>query len=295
MADLLADILLETGGTIFLDVTIGNAGYFKKMLNLSQRDFHFYGIDLDEEALKRAKRNLRYSNLSLKCANNLNLSHIAKEWGVEKFDGICGDFGLSWDQLLDSSRGFSYKSTGALDMRFSIEQDTNAADLVNNLPKDELIGIFKDIGQERFSRRIANEIISLRPLETCDQLTDIVRKIYRGKSVEKCLSRIYMSLRVTVNKELEAIDQLLPAALDLLSKGGRFVFLSYNSNEDRRVKNFFQHWSKACRCKPESPVCTCDRTPRLKILTKKAITPSKKEIINNPMSRAAKLRAAQKL
>jgi len=158
-----------------------------------------------------------------------------------------------------------------------------------------LTRIFREIGEERLAKPIAAEIIKNRPVKKTEELAGIVSRICPGQHEAKSLSRIFMALRVVVNDELSAIDKVLPAALNLLRVGGVMVMLSYDSHEDKRVKEFFSYWSKTCHCPPEIPMCVCNTIPKLKVLTPRIIRPSEKELEFNRRSRSAKLRAAKRI
>lgn len=288
--------MIETGGHVFLDLTIGGASYFELLLKKLQVRLDLYGIDSDPEAIKMSKARLRGAgNVNLVCGRHGRLSEYARTWNVSHFDAIIGDFGLSSDQLDDPGRGFSHRLQGPLDMRYSPETDLTAADIINTFDKRELAGVIRKYGGERLSGPVAAEIIKNRPLETTTQLARIVRKVCAGRHVEKSLARVMMAFRMVVNQELEEIESVLPVAFDLLRPGGRMIMISYGSDHDSIIKRFFKDGARKCICPVDAPVCTCRNQPRLKLLTKKPVRPDTEEISRNPRASSALLRVAEKL
>ena len=296
LVETVTDYLLDTKGDKFLDLTLGSGGYFIRLLQKTKKKLTLYGIDRDPEAIKRATSRLSpFENVNIIYGNHSDLEMIAQEEKIPGLDGIIGDWGISRELLENPDRGFAHKFEGPLDMRYSPDDPTTAADLLNTLPQDDLAAIIKKYGEERFAKPIAREIVKNRPLTKSSELSSIVHKVCPGKYEIKSLSRVYMALRVFLNEELDAIDNAMAAALKLLRVGGVLICLSYDSTEDKKVKRFFSHWSKKCHCPPEFPVCVCDTKPKLLVLTPKVITPGEAEIGENPYARSAKLRAAKKM
>ncbi len=291
------DNMVATGGSTHLDCTIGGGSFFKSLWKRTGLHYNFYGIDQDTEALERATRNLAECDcrLNLKHGNFADLEEFVAEWGVSSVDSIIYDLGLSSEQIDNPARGFSFMNDGPLKMTFHEDEEENAEKFVNTASEKELADtIWKHSGEKR-SRRIAAEIIRQRPLHRTVELANLVRRVCRGKYEIKSISRVFMAIRVHLNCELLAIEKSLPVAIDLLSKGGRIIVLSYDSEEDSRVKSFFKRESASCICPPESPVCNCNYKPRLVVLTKKAIKPSPDELATNPRSSASRLRIAQRI
>ncbi len=296
LMDAIVDSLLETGGAKFLDITVNNGNYLRRIIEKSVKPVEVYGIDLDAGALERAAENLKeFDGVHLAEGNHADLKKICEGWGVSEVDGVIGDFGLSSDQLDTPERSFSHTSHFDLDMRYSRKTDQTAADLINTSTEKELKRIIWEYGGEKMAAAIAREIIKRKPVRKANELAAIVSRICSGKYLNKSLARVFMAFRVAVNRELEAISAMLPEAFDLLAKGGRLAFLAYDSNEDRLIKTFFTEKSKSCICPPEFPVCICNKKPELRILTPKPVVPGKEEVEENPRSKSARLRIAEKL
>jgi 16S rRNA (cytosine1402-N4)-methyltransferase len=231
-----------------------------------------------------------------------DLERVAREHGFDAVDGILLDLGLSSDQLADESRGFSFSSIG-LDMRFDPTRGQPASTLVNKLSAEELADILYRYGEERASRRIARAIVAARPIESAQQLAEVVERAsgsrppMRGRRRGKThpATRTFQALRIAVNDELGALGSVLPQAVELLHSGGRLVVITFHSLEDRIVKSFFRTESRDCICPPGQPACTCGHRAILKIVTAKPVGPSAVEVSANPRARSAKLRAAERL
>jgi 16S rRNA (cytosine1402-N4)-methyltransferase len=212
-------------------------------------------------------------------------------------DGILLDLGLSSMQLDDGSRGFAFRHDAPLDMRFDpTSNDPTAADLVNGLDETELANLIYEYGEESNSRRIARAIVEARPVETTTQLAEIVARTHRGPR-EKIhpATQTFQALRIAVNHELEAVEIVLPMALNLLKGGGRLAVITFHSLEDRIVKQYFKHEATDCICPPRQPICTCDHHASLVLVNRKPLTASDAEIQQNPRARSAKLRIIEKL
>jgi len=272
-------------GKNFIDCTLGEGGHAQVILEKIKPEGRVLGIDLDPETLKKLKPT---KNLLLFKGNFKDLKTIVKKTGIKPINGILFDLGLSSGQLEESGKGFSYKKDEPLDMRIDNSSSLTAKEIINKWSFEDLYKIFKEYGEEKFSRRIAKKIIEKRKeeiIQSTFQLKKVIlqaipfSKTKRGKG-GRVLARIFQALRIVVNDELENLKQGLIQAVDILDSGGRLVVISFHSLEDRIVKRFLKE-------KQEEGF--------LKILTKKPITPSAKEIINNPKSRSAKLRAAVKL
>ncbi len=290
------NVLLEGDRKLFLDCTLGAGGHSEALLDAAKQPIKIFGIDKDPEALVLAKEKLKNrKGIVLEQGDYALLDEVAERFGLLGFDGILADLGQSSDQMEDSARGFSHRIDGKLDMRYNPQSDLMAQEIVNEYSASELTDIFRRYGQERMSKRIAETIVRSRPVVGTVQLADLIRKSCPGKHIRKTLARIFMALRIVVNDELTAIEKLMPGAHKLLKPGGRMVFISYDSNQDRIVKDFFRLKSRTCVCPDTLPVCVCNTTPELKILTRRVIKPGSEEIETNPRSRSARLRAAEKL
>jgi 16S rRNA (cytosine1402-N4)-methyltransferase len=211
-------------------------------------------------------------------------------------DGVLLDLGLSSMQLDTQERGFSFQTEAPLDMRFDPGGKTSAADLVNHLDEAELADLIYRYGEERRSRQVARAIVRARPITTTTQLANLVAKVTgSGKSRIHPATRTFQALRIAVNNELEALEDVLPQTIEALKPGGRLAVISFHSLEDRIVKQFVRRESRDCICPPRQPVCTCGHKATLRELTSKPIRPQEDEIRANPRSRSARLRVAERI
>jgi len=286
----------------FIDCTLGGGGHAQEILKLTGPKGKLLGIDLDPQSINAAKEKLQsFGDRAILINDNFkNLKKIIYDaGGFNHISGILFDLGISSYELEDQTRGFSFRGSAFLDMRFGATEKT-AAYIINQYKEENLTRIFKDYGEERYAKQIAREIVTerkIQPIRTTEQLVKLIEKVYQHKPKLKIhpATKIFQALRIEVNHELENLQQVLPQAMELLVKGGRLVVISFHSLEDRIVKEFMKNEAKGCICPPKLPICTCNHKPSLKILTKKIIIPSLGEIKNNPRSRSAKLRAAMKL
>ena len=220
--------------------------------------------------------------------------------GIDKVDGILLDLGVSSPQIDDPNRGFSYSKPAPLDMRMDTEQELDAKAVINGYSEEELAKIFFEYGEEKLSRKIARAIVREREKEeitTTDRLADIIERCYpagyRFKHGHPA-KRVFQAVRIEVNGELDAIEPTVRAAISHLVPGGRCAFISFQSLEDRIVKETYREALGSCTCPKDFPVCVCGHKPQIEILTKKPILPSAAELAVNPRSRSAKLRVAEK-
>jgi 16S rRNA (cytosine1402-N4)-methyltransferase len=296
LSDVLTALDPRPGGR-FIDGTLGAGGHAEAILQASAPDGRLLGLDADPAALSLARQTLApYADrIRLVNANFSQVARIAHSYDFSPVDGILLDLGLSSMQLDAVERGFSFQSEGPLDMRYDPTGATTAADLVNNLPADELADLIYRFGEERRSRAIARAIVAARPLHTTRELADVIARAAGGRRQARIhpATRTFQALRIAVNDELEALRNTLPQALTLLSPGGRIAVISFHSLEDRIVKNFFVQESKDCICPPEQLVCTCGHKATLRIITRKPISANPAEIEANPRARSAKLRVAE--
>lgn len=280
-----------------MDATVGAGGHAEGILKASAPDGQLIGFDLDPQALALASQRLssfagRYTLLQ---ASYTTLQSSLQAHGWSAVDGILLDLGVSSMELDTPERGFSFLNDGPLDMRFSPTAPTTAADLVNHLSEAELADLLWRYGEEQQSRRIARAIVNARPLVSTRQLADLIRSLFPGPSRLHPATRTFQALRIAVNNELDGLQATLPQAVELLAPAGRLAIISFHSLEDRIVKQFLRREASNCICPPEQPVCTCNHRATLQIITKHAIIPSAAEISQNPRSRSAKLRIAEKL
>lgn len=285
-----------------IDCTLGGGGHAKAILERTSPNGKLLGIDLDPAAIMAAKSNLVEFKKRLVLVNDnyKNLKKITYVAGFNKIDSILLDLGLSSYEMQDSRRGFSFQGDQPLDMRFGNQGET-AADILNNYSEQRLSNIFKEFGEERYSRQVAKQITVQRkkqPFKKTSQLVNLIEKVYQGKPKPKKIhvaTKVFQALRIAVNDELDNLNKILPDCLDLLPPHGRLVVISFHSLEDRLVKHFFKQEAKDCLCPPKLPVCQCNHQAQIKILTKKVVTPTIAEVETNPRSRSAKLRAVIKI
>jgi 16S rRNA (cytosine1402-N4)-methyltransferase len=271
----------------FIDATIGGGGHAFAILARTAPDGKLIGIDANKAAIENLKERIPdkdKNRLILICDNFSNLQNIVSKFNINPVRGILADLGFSSQELEASGRGFSFLRDEPLDMRYG-DDELNAEKIINEWTEDELIKIFQDYGEERFSRRIADEIIRerrLKEIKTTFQLSEIIKKatpsFYHHRRLHPA-TKVFQALRIAVNQELENLNRFLSQALDVLDKGGRIAIISFHSLEDRIVKNFFKEKKQE---------------GKVNILTKKVIRPGYEELIKNPRARSAKFRAAIK-
>lgn len=283
---------------LYVDCTVGAGGHAAGILQASAPEGRLLGLDLDPQALELAKQKLApfRSRAILIHASYVTLSEQLKALEWSAVDGILLDLGLSSMQLDSSDRGFSFKLDGPLDMRFDPGSNQRASDLVNQLSVDALANLIYKYGEERYSRKVARAIVAARPIRTTRHLAEIVAEVTTsGKRGLHPATRTFQALRIAVNSELERLEALLPQAVDALSPDGRLIVIAYHSLEDRIVKLFFRKESSDCICPPRQPICTCGHRATLKVITRKPIRPSHEEVKQNPRSRSARMRVAERI
>jgi 16S rRNA (cytosine1402-N4)-methyltransferase len=305
MANEVVEMLAPAAGSRHVDATLGGGGHAERILSASDPDGRLLGLDADGAAIARVRVRLtpRFGDrLRLRQGNFRELAAVAPIEGFEAIDGCLFDLGLSSFQLADEGRGFGFRTTGALDMRFDTGRGVPAAELIATLDAAELTALFRRYGEEPFAGRIARAIVETRratPINTADELAALVARVAPSRAPGRRrvhpATRVFQALRIAVNEELDALEAGLAAAVDLLRPGGRLVVLSYHSLEDRIVKRFLQAERRGCSCPPEVPVCVCGRQPRLRLLSPKGLVPSESEIAANPRARSARLRAAERM
>ena len=292
-----------TPGKVFVDGTVGAGGHARAILDKTTPDGRLIGIDWDDNALSLARVNLQnYSERLILVRDNFaRMGSILAELRIDAVDGTLLDLGLSSIQVDVPERGFSLRLPGPLDMRMDSRIGTTAAEVVNSLKEDELAGLIRRYGEERWSRKIARRIVRARaeePIHTTERLAEIVRTAIppdkRSRRTHPA-TRTFQALRLAVNHEIENLRIFLRGALDYLRPGGRVAIISFHSLEDRLVKQTFADWARACRCPVHSPVCRCEGHPLAKLVIKKPIVPGSEEIRANPRARSGRLRVAEKL
>lgn len=288
---------------IYIDGTVGSAGHSNEIIKYLDRNGLLIGIDQDENAIRAATKALTDVTCGIKLVrdNFSNLKYILEDFGIEGFDGLLLDLGVSSHQLDEAERGFSYMHDAPLDMRMDNRSSLTAGDIVNNYSERDLEKIIKDYGEERWAKRIAQFIVKFRADEeivTTHQLVDVIKKaIPKGARTKgpHPAKRTFQAIRIEVNRELDVIKGTIEAAVEMLNVNGRICIITFHSLEDRIVKNTFKYLANPCECPQEFPICLCNKKPAVKIITRKPITPTEKELGINPRSRSAKLRVAEKI
>jgi 16S rRNA (cytosine1402-N4)-methyltransferase len=295
-----AGLLITNKSGIYVDGTVGGGGHAEKILNSLYDDGRLVGLDVDADAVRHSSERLtEFGNRATVLRGNFaDLPHLLLDLGIERVSGILLDLGVSSHQLDQNGRGFSHRWKGKLDMRMDQTAGVDAQRVVNWYSEGSLARIFFEYGEEKRATAIARAIARYREkkeITTTEELSKIISLTLGGPHLTKTLSRIFQAIRIEINRELENLKKLLNESVDLLEVGGRMVVISYHSLEDRIVKDFFRYESLACVCPPNVPWCVCGKRRRLTILTRKCIVPSSREISNNPRSRSAKLRAAERI
>jgi 16S rRNA (cytosine1402-N4)-methyltransferase len=282
----------------YLDCTVGAGGHGIGILQASAPSGRLLGLDVDPEALSLAHARLKSygSRVTLVQASYTKLGEQLTGIGWNQVNGILLDLGASSMQFGSAERGFSFQKDGPLDMRFDPQASITAADLVNELPEKDLADILWRYGEERYSRRIARAIVDGRPIRSTRKLVAVILKAipHRRRRIHPA-TRTFQALRIAVNSELEALETVLPQAVDALAPKGRLAVISFHSLEDRMVKQFFRKESRDCVCPDDLPYCSCDHRKSILVLTRKPITPQTSEVQQNPRARSAKLRLAEKI
>jgi len=303
MPDEVLEALSPRSGGIYVDGTLGGAGHSGLILEASAPEGELIGFDRDAEALAAASERLAVFGGRVRLFHR-NFSSIAAtlaEIGVERIDGFVLDLGVSSHQLDREERGFSFQQDAPLDMRMDRSAGRTAADLVNTLSEGELTRIVTDYGEERWAKRIASFIVKARdthPIETTFQLVDLIKgAIPKAKWEERLhpATRTFQALRIAVNEELKSLEDGLADLLRLLAKGGRGAVISFHSLEDRIVKESFRNAATGCTCPKFVPRCICGRVPECRLVTRKPLRATDREVAENPRSRSARLRVVEKI
>jgi 16S rRNA (cytosine1402-N4)-methyltransferase len=288
---------------IYVDGTTGGGGHSYEIASRLSENGRLICIDQDTDALSAAGERLApfKDRITFVKNNFTNLSSVLEELGIEKIDGLLLDLGVSSYQLDTPERGFSYNSDAPLDMRMDKDAALSAYDVVNTYPENELRRILFDYGEESFAPKIAGAIVNARaekPIETTFELTNIIKSVMPKKMLavgHHPAKKTFQAIRIEVNSELSVIAPAIDGAVEHLAEGGRIAIISFHSLEDRCVKSTYQKHAQGCTCPPDFPVCICGNKPKIKIITKKPLLPSKEELEVNHRSHSAKLRVAEKV
>ncbi len=285
---------------IYLDCTLGGGGHALAIGKKLSAQAQLIGLDQDDDAINAATQNLSGLACKVKIVreNFSRLNKVLDDLGVEKIDGVFFDLGVSSHQIDTPERGFSYMKNSPLDMRMDKRQKLNARDVINSFEQDRLIKIFREYGEERFSKRIAAAICNARKISPINKTGELVKIIETAaphtKNGGHPAKRIFQAIRIEVNRELEILSDAIKNAVDRLNVGGRIAVITFHSLEDRIVKDAFKLLAQGCICPKNFPVCTCNHKAQIKILGK-VITPAPEEINLNSRAKPAKLRVAEKI
>lgn len=280
--------------SVIVDGTAGGGGHSREISNNAGR---LIAIDQDPDAIKVLHERLGdRENVTIVNDNFSNLKSILSSLNIDEIDGLLLDLGVSSFQLDTAERGFSFHKDAPLDMRMS-KSGLSARDVVNTYSEQELANIIYKYGEEKFSRKIASNIVKARqdkPIETTFELVDIIKSSLPQKAMRDShpARKTFQAIRIEVNAELDVLEKTLDDAFECLRSGGRIAIITFHSLEDRMVKEKFNEWSKGCTCPKEFPVCVCGNKPKGKAL--KSIAPSEKELEINPRARSSRLRIFEK-
>ena len=287
---------------IYVDGTMGGAGHSLEIVKKLSRKGMLIGIDRDEEALAVAEEKLKnFNNVKYVHDNHDNIDEIIKDLNIKGVDGILLDLGVSSYQIDEKTRGFTYMDDGPLDMRMDKSQKLTAEYIVNNYKEQDLARIIFEYGEEKFSRKIARNICEYRKnkkIETTWELVKIIEKSIPGKFREKnshSAKRTFQAIRIEVNNEIEPMYNTIKNSITALNSKGRLCVITFHSLEDRMVKKAYIDAEGKCTCPKDLPYCVCGNVSLGKIITKKPILPTEKEMQENSRSRSAKLRVFEKI
>ena len=290
-------------GYTYVDCTTGGGGHSLEIAKRMGKNSRLICFDRDKNAIAAATERLAdyLDRITFVNDNFSSLSDVIRDMKIENLGGVLADLGCSSHQFDVAERGFSYMQDAPLDMRMDTDAPVSAYNIINEYSEDELRRIIYEYGEERFAARIAGAIVrnrSEKPIETTLELAGIIKSAIPAKSRSDGphpAKRTFQAIRIEVNRELDAIRPLIEAAARNMAVGGRIAIISFHSLEDRPVKQAFKDLASGCTCPRDFPVCVCGNKPILKEITRKPILPSEDELRENPRSRSAKLRIAEKL
>lgn len=288
---------------IYVDGTLGGGGHAFEVCKRLTGSGHFYGIDQDAAAIRAAGERLKEygDRVTIIRSNYCRMREELKERGIEKVDGIVLDLGVSSYQLDEAGRGFTYREDAALDMRMDQRQEKTARDIVNGYSEMDLYRIIRDYGEDKFAKNIAKHIVLARekkPIETTGELVEIIKaaipmkiRMQKGHPAKQT----FQAIRIELNQELDVLKTSLDDMIDMLNPGGRICIITFHSLEDRIVKTIFRKNENPCTCPSHFPVCVCGNVSKGKVVTRKPILPSEKELEENSRSKSAKLRVFERI
>ncbi|MEA2030446.1 MAG: 16S rRNA (cytosine(1402)-N(4))-methyltransferase RsmH [candidate division Zixibacteria bacterium] len=301
MAGETVKLLITNPHGAYLDLTVGTGAHLEAIALELESMARLYGLDKDKEAVELAYRRLDElsQSVQIECASYGDIVDVLESFKDKMFDGILMDLGLSSVQLDNPQRGFSFRVDGPLDMRFDPQRGgSTAEDILMSSSVQELTEIMRSYGEQPQAMRLARAIVKARedePIHTTSRLTDIIMRTISPPHQKKACMRVFMALRIAVNKELDLLSQTLPHLPDLMKIGGRLAVIAYHSLEDRIVKRFFQREIKGCICPPDFPKCVCGRLPLFAPITRRAVKADEFEIRENPRARSARLRVVERV
>ncbi|MBR2668008.1 MAG: 16S rRNA (cytosine(1402)-N(4))-methyltransferase RsmH [Oscillospiraceae bacterium] len=287
----------------YVDGTLGRGGHAAEIARRLTAGGRLLCIDRDEAAFAGAADRLAFcaDRITFLHGNFRDLSRLMDEAGMDLADGMLFDLGVSSPQLDDGERGFSYLHDAPLDMRMDRREGLTARTVVNEWPEADLKRILYTYGEERYAPAIARAIVQRRarePIETTGELAELIRGAMPGAALREAqhpAKRTFQAIRIAVNDELAAVEELIPVAVERLAPGGRLAVITFHSLEDRIVKQSLQGLAKGCICPPDFPVCTCGQSPKVRLVTRKPIQAAPGELEENPRARSAKLRVAERI
>jgi len=291
-------VLQPRSGGRYVDGTLGAGGHAFGILESSSPEGHLLGLDVDPQALTLAVQKLSPfgERVKLVQASYETLKDQLSAISWQRVDGILLDLGVSSMQLDTPERGFSFLVDAPLDMRFDPYAPFSAKDLINSYSEQDLAEIIYRYGEEKHARQIARKIVQNRPINTTLELANLIVGIAGGqRSKLHPATRTFQAIRIAVNNELQALQNTLPQAIEVLESGGRLAVISFHSLEDRIVKQYFRQEGRDCICPPRTPICTCGHHATIREITRQPIRPQSSEIMKNPRSRSARLRVVQKI
>ena len=296
------DALNIRHGYTYIDCTAGGGGHSIEIAKRMGKDSRLICFDRDKSAIAAATARLKdyLDRVTFVNDNFSSIDSVIKKYNVTNLGGVLADLGCSSFQFDCPERGFSYMHDAELDMRMDTDSPLSAYKVVNDYSESELKRLIYDYGEERFAPRIAQAICKKRaekPIETTFELTDVIKSaIPKAQRIDgpHPAKRTFQAIRIEVNAELDVIEPMIKTAANSLVSGGRIAIISFHSLEDRIVKLAYRSLSQGCTCPRDFPVCVCGKKPIIQEITKKPILPSEEELNNNPRSRSAKLRIAEK-
>ncbi|WP_310236232.1 16S rRNA (cytosine(1402)-N(4))-methyltransferase RsmH [Brevibacillus nitrificans] len=297
-----AGLNIRPGG-IYVDCTLGGAGHSSLIASQLTEGGRLIAIDQDDWALDNARERLSayMDRVTLVKSNFRHIKDIVSDLGLEGVDGVLFDLGVSSPQLDEGERGFSYNADAPLDMRMDQQAVLTAYDIINEWAEEEIAKVIWEYGEEKFSRRIARQIVQYRakqPVQTTGELVELIKEgipAAARRTGPHPAKRTFQAIRIAVNDELNAFKEAVADAISVLRPEGRVSVITFHSLEDRICKQVYQELSKGCTCPPSFPICACGNKATVKVITRKPILPSAEELEANPRARSAKLRVAEKL